>query len=285
MMSISNFFRLSGLALVAGGLLVGCGSGVPEVTDEDIIAFLGETMGRGESAPPATINKGAVECAEILSGLNADVLKDMPEEWLGLEKTSCRESFNRFVTDRARNTKGFKLEHFENKDFARRIAVAAEKSRAIYAEFNAKRTAERERQEALERAQRLEQAEKELEQARADFEQSLDGYEALADEFLALCTQVQSAIDALYAQNPNDNASLPYGVGDCKQSRQEILAAAEKNRAQWAAVEVYDGFTQAGFTKPYIEEHGFGTTTGLRHMIASLESALAGFNRRLGRGG
>jgi len=275
MLSLSRLFSFSSVVFVAG-LLAGCGASVPEATDEEIIALVGEardTFSRDENSPLVII-KRTVECAEMLSGLNAEIIKDMPAEMLGMIKTKCRQQFDQAVKDSARNTKNFKLEHFENKDFAKRIAVAAEKSEELYKEYGVKRKEE-------EKARRWKEKEEELTAARAEFEQSLENYEARVDDIIALCVELDAARQAL--REKGDTYMAQWGTMDiCDTSGQNMLAAADENRAKWAAVEVVEGsWGGASYTKPDINDFRIGSTKGLENYIGDLQRTIDSLKRAL----
>ncbi len=104
-------------------LLAACGEKVPEATDEQLLQLLGSSSSFFGSGAPLSISKRTVECAELLSGLADEIVKDMPEVVLGQIKTECRKGFDEVVKDPAKNPMGFKLAHFENKELAERIAA------------------------------------------------------------------------------------------------------------------------------------------------------------------
>jgi len=266
MTSIPKFVLFSALFLVAG-----CGSSVPEATDEEIISFLGDSMGassRNENAPLVIAGR-TKECVEFLSGLNAEIVKDMPAEFLGMVKTECRERFNEIVKDEARNLKGFKLEHFENKNFASRILAAAEKSREIYDAYKLE-----------EKKQRRIEAEEKLKAERAEFEQSLSNYELLVDEIIALCAETEKVKAALREKGNNFMGNQAPRL-NCTHSKEEMLKAADENRAKWAAVEVSETMFGVDYHPPYINERGLGTVSGLKFIIEELQNNLAYFKKEL----
>jgi len=278
-MSILKFMRFSSVALTVTVLLAGCGASIPDASDEEIITLLGDSFAFSpEDKSPLVVREYVVECANLLSGVNADTIKDLPAATVGERKTACREALDEKIKDASRNAKNFKLEHFENKDFAKRLAQVAESSKAAYDAYEAKRLEEIEKRRAEEQAQRRVEAEQKLAAARAEFERSLEGYEALADEVVALCTEIGDVITAL--QERGQDATLSGASGNCQQNKQDLLQAAEDNRAIWAAVEIRENM-DTGFREPHINVHGAGTNEGLERMISSLKSDLSDMKNRL----
>lgn len=118
---ISNTLISAAVLLGATLAISGCSDGPPDITDEQILNFLGERNVFADASLPLTISVGTIECVELLSGISDEVVQDMPAEFLGMFKTDCREQFDRLVKNEERNTFGFQLKHFENKRFAERL--------------------------------------------------------------------------------------------------------------------------------------------------------------------
>jgi len=279
MLSIPKLFCFSSAVFSMGVLLAGCGASIPETSDEELVTLLGDSFSFSpQEKSPLVVREYVVECAELLSGVNADVIKDLPAATVGERKTACREALDEKIKDTARNSKGFKLEHFENKDFAKRLVQLAQSSKAAYDSYEAKRLEEMEKRREEERAQRKIEAGQKLAAAQAAFEQSLEGYEALADEVVALCTEIEDVMMTL--QEQGRNAWLSDASGNCQKNRQDLIQAADDNRAIWAAVEIRENM-DAGFREPHINVHGAGTNEGLERMISSLKSDLSDMKNRI----
>gem|GEM_PF-4807426 len=191
-------------------------------------------------------------------------------------KTDCRREFHEAIKDSARNTKGFKLEHFENKDFAKRIANAAEKSREIYKVYVVKSREERERRREEVERQRKAEVEEKLATERAEFEQSLANYETRADEIIALCAEIDGVTTVLREKDYAYMADREVDYA-CSTSKEDMLKEADANRAKWAEVEVYGpGLMRAyGYNTPYTNTFGLGTTEGLEYILGQLQDKLA----------
>ncbi len=93
-----------GAILVAGAALfsvAGCKPDLSSISDEQLVQLLGSG---GGGAVPMQIARRTVECAELLSGVSAEVHKDTPADFLGMMKTDCRQYLESRITDSARNT-------------------------------------------------------------------------------------------------------------------------------------------------------------------------------------
>ncbi|UXS43046.1 hypothetical protein FY150_24930 (plasmid) [Agrobacterium tumefaciens] len=163
-------------------LLAACGENVPEATDEQLLQLVGSSSSFFGSGAPLSISKRTVECAELLSGLADEVVKDMPEEVLGQIKTECRKGFDEIVKDPVKNPMGFKLAHFENKALAERIAGLKEAS------DEANRVAAEEKRER-EKAEALAKAEAELEAARTEYQSFVASIDDRVSTAAPLCDE------------------------------------------------------------------------------------------------
>lgn len=131
-----NHFKIltiTTVLLLSGVGMAGCGSDVPDVSDEQLLSFLGTKNVWESDDAPLTIAERTEECAELLSGLNADVYadvyKDMPSDIKGMYKTDCRENFQKLINDKSKNTYGFTLASFEDKKLAKRIVRVSQEAR------------------------------------------------------------------------------------------------------------------------------------------------------------
>jgi len=145
-----NFKTLAVLPVV--GLIAACNPSTPEITDEQLIDLLGKS---DRATGLRTIPTNIVECTGLISGADADLLKDAPNELVGMIKTGCREELNRALQNKERNPEAFKLSVFEDTKIANRIKTLADqkdteiakKREAIRIKENAEReAAERERE-------------------------------------------------------------------------------------------------------------------------------------------
>lgn len=134
---------MTGLAVLP--LLAACGEKTPDATDEQLLQLLGSSSSFLGSDAPVNISKRIVECAQLLSGLADEIVKDMPDEMLGVFKTECRKGFDEIVKDPAKNPVGFEIVHFENKELAQRIAALKETTDAANRQAAQEKRAEEER--------------------------------------------------------------------------------------------------------------------------------------------
>ncbi|WP_265614926.1 hypothetical protein [Agrobacterium tumefaciens] len=230
-------------------LLAACGEKVPEATDEQILQLLGSNSPFFGSDAPLSISKRTAECAELLSGLADEIVKDMPEEVLGRIKTECRKNFDEVVKDPAKNPMGFKLAHFESKELAGRIAAL----KASTDEAN-RRAAQEERARAEQEARAKTESElKDLRSSYGEFVASIDGRvqeaKAVCDEWATVRTEVNAKIKWNNWRNRNPSPLCTDQVSDIREKARQHLEALN-------AAEVSGSGTFFSFQKPY-----FGTAS------------------------
>ncbi|RCL01441.1 MAG: hypothetical protein JSC085_000318 [Candidatus Tokpelaia sp. JSC085] len=117
------------VAFLAASSLTACKDSPPTLTDEQVLTLFGERHAFSENHAPLTISNHIEECVSILSGINTDIYKDMPTEMLGVMKTSCRQDFQKTLSDPDRNLFGLTLKHLEDPKLAEQIVHVREQAR------------------------------------------------------------------------------------------------------------------------------------------------------------
>jgi len=258
--SIKDALRLGFVATGCGLLLTACG-GAPDVTDDELIALLGEKpMFAGGDAP--LVIDGLEDCVAAFAGLNDNLVR---EHGIGAV-AQCKQLFSGLLENKFRNTKGLKMEHFENKKLAEQVIRAAKKSQDQLENHQKQQEAARQAKEAEKEAKAKEEAQKKLDAKRAEVEKELTTYLAKADEVLALCAQAKDLRERLLKVKPDNlraQESLPEA---CQHGKADFTAASEKIRAAWQAVEVKkNGFFGWSHQEPNI--YGMGIQMGTLHYI------------------
>lgn len=207
------------LAFMALPILSACGNAIPEASDEQLLTLLGDVREvRGETLPPS-ISRSFEECVRLLSGLEDEVVKDIPDEFLGQMKAECRSGLRDHLEDPERNPMGLELAHFDERELGERISALAEPSR------EAAQQAATEAQERYRQAQ-IDDAKEEV----ASLLSSLDERFAI---FAELCTELTDAREAAMAQN----ISLPthlrfYNPQPCNDNYADQVRAQAENLAE-----------------------------------------------------
>ncbi|MES4992572.1 hypothetical protein ACTJJ7_11725 [Phyllobacterium sp. 22229] len=225
-------------------LLAACGEKFPEATDEQLLQLVGSSSSFLGSDAPLSISKRTVECVQLLSGLADEIVKDMPDEILGQIKTECRKNFDETVKNPAKNPMGFKLAHFENKEFAERI----EKLKETTDEAN-RRAAQEKRVRAEQEARAKTETElKEIRMSYGAFVVSIDdrvlAAKSLCDEWEAARTEVNAKIKWNNWRNRRSSPLCTDEVSGISQKAKQHLEALN-------AVEVSGSGTFFSFQKPY----------------------------------
>lgn len=132
-------------------LLTACQPSIPEATDEQIVEIVGSST---ETFGIKVIQKDAIECLRLISGLDDQIFKDAPTTFVAGIKTKCRKELGKRLKDDTRNPMGFELEHFENQDLVTRIELI-QKDQQKQIEI---RREEAEKAEAQEMVRKVEQA-------------------------------------------------------------------------------------------------------------------------------
>ncbi|MGR2738362.1 hypothetical protein ACUY1T_07915 [Billgrantia sp. Q4P2] len=139
------------LAFIAFPLLAACGNSTPQVSDEQLLHLLGESReAHGEQLPPS-ISRGLEECVRLLSGLEDEIVKDIPAEFLGQMKAECRVGLREYLENPDRNPMGLELAHFDERQLGERVSELAEPSR-LAAQQAAAEARERHQQAQIEEA-------------------------------------------------------------------------------------------------------------------------------------
>lgn len=179
-MNIPRCLTLSSVLLLAA-----CGESIPQTTDEQLLSLLGEHReAYGQQLPPS-ISRSTEECVRLLSGMEDEIVQDIPAEFLGQFKAECRTGLREKLEKEELNTMGMELSHFENRELGERISELAEPSR----EAAKQATAEA----------RLNEQQAKIDEARekiAGFLSSMDDrLEGLAQRCTAFTELRQSALD------------------------------------------------------------------------------------------
>ncbi|MBF8222384.1 hypothetical protein [Halomonas sp. 328] len=193
-MNITRKTRL--LAFSALPVLTACGDSIPQATDEQLLTLLGNSREvRGEQLPPS-IPRSVEECVRLLSGLEDEVVKDIPAEFLGQMKAECRSGLRNHLEDPERNPMGLELAHFDERELGERISDLAEPSR------------EAAQQAATEAQERYRQAQID------DAKEAVAGLLSSLDERLAtfnnLCSELSDSREAAQAQGISLPTNLRY---------------------------------------------------------------------------
>lgn len=209
MIGFTKKIKISSLvfAFIIASFLSGCASKVPEVTDEQVLEFLGSQSLYADKDAPPTISRSIENCMGLLAGLRDDFSEYMAGGTLGMMEMVCRQSLQKLVNNKTKNTYGFTLASFENREFAKRVMVikqtADEKFRTFVKVRRQKQEEVRLARERLAEQQRLarkkaaeeeqlalEKAAKEkAEAALGNYQQTFAAFVAGLDERLATLPQ------------------------------------------------------------------------------------------------
>jgi len=111
------------------------------MTDETLVGIFGD----GKSSIPQM----AQDCIRLLTGLDAAIYKDMPDDAVGVLKTQCRKDLQRRLDDPARNPEGLSLADVEQESVARLVTeYRARKKAAASKAHEAKKAAAAEENKA-----------------------------------------------------------------------------------------------------------------------------------------
>ncbi|PRD43542.1 hypothetical protein C5748_09730 [Phyllobacterium phragmitis] len=253
--------------------LVACSDSVPEATDQQLLEIIGSSSSFLGSDSPLSIPRSAVECVRVLSGLDADIYKDMPAEMLGAFKTGCRQEFAERLKDESRNPLGFTLESFENKDLAERITKLKETS------DEANRVAAEEKRER-EKAESLAQAEAELEAARAEYRSFVASIDDRVSTAAPLCDEW--LLNQASAKEKARNSVWAYRSAPeiCKEATITQIRALAGKHLETLVNQTIKANSLFGFNKPY-----YGNASGewfdqqmerLNADIAGMKAEIAG---------
>jgi hypothetical protein len=159
---VNEILKTNLLAAIILPVVVACGKEVPQASDEQILAMLGERNALLSDAP-STITKPVEECPRVLSGLDDAIYKDMPAEILGMFKTECRTKLAKILGDKSKNDAGFSIEDFETKELATRISRIAADAEIKSAEFQENTRKQAEIDKANANAKKITDAKRQLE--------------------------------------------------------------------------------------------------------------------------
>lgn len=184
------------LAFTALPILTACGDSIPEASDEQLLTLLGNSREvRGEQLPPS-IPRGVEECVRLLSGLEDEIVKDIPADALGQMKANCRSGLRDHLEDPERNPMGLELAHFDERELGERISALAEPSR------------EAAQQAATEAQERYRQAQ--IDDAKEVVAGLLSSLDERFVTFAELCTDLDDAREAAQAQSVSLPAHLRF---------------------------------------------------------------------------
>lgn len=217
------------LAFIALPILSACGNSVPEASDEQLLTLLGDVREvRGETLPPS-LSRGLEECVRLLSGLENEVVKDIPDEIIGQMKADCRSGLRNYLEDPDRNPMGLELAHFEDRELGERISALAEPSR------------EAAQQAATEAQERYQQAQ--IDDAKEEVANLLSSLDERFATFSDLCTNLAEARETAQAQSVSLPAHLRfYNPQPCNDYyAEQVRTQAEKLEERLSSTEPSTG--------------------------------------------
>lgn len=157
-----TFFLFSALALA------GCKTDLTKVTDAQLLSLLADVSQFSaafntdeDNIPPAQITPRMKECFTLLSGTNAEIYKDLPEDMIGIVKTDCRKDLDLRLKDQSRNDTQLALDDFMRADLAERVFTLADTQQAALTVWIAE---ERAAEEARLEQKRVEQEQNKIAQ-------------------------------------------------------------------------------------------------------------------------
>lgn len=239
--------------------LIACSNNEPEITDDEIIKFLGTQPLFGSHVASPTISKQLVDCSELISGSKNDVVKDMPVEYLGQMKTACREQISSLLKDPTKKNFGLTLRNFENKSFAARLIALKNSIDLANHKAETEAQAKKREEEAKEKAALRLKSEDELAKITSDYSAFTTGLDEQFSKAHALCDTLKNTLVELktYAKEKEINISSEWIHYDrpmiCAQNRQlEIKAKSQEILTTLLASKIEDGFMGTTFPKPYL---------------------------------
>lgn len=226
------------LAFAPLPLIAACGDAIPQASDEQLLNLLGEHReAHGESLPPS-LSRSIEECVRLLSGLEDDIVQDIPDDVLGHFKADCRRALRDRLDDDTRNPMGLELAHFENREFGERISQLAEPSR-LAAQLAA--------QEARERRQQAQ-----LDEAKETITDLLASLDERFETFDALCTELGEVRDEALSQDVALPGNLRWYTPSPCHSHYAEQVRTQVEQAEERLNSIQPNANTIGFRLPYL---------------------------------
>ncbi|MCB5205506.1 hypothetical protein LH464_23975 [Neorhizobium sp. T786] len=170
------------LGAVVLPVVTACGDGLPQATDAQILAMLGESPFDPDDGP-STIPRRTEECPRVLSGLDQAIYKDMPSDMLGMFKTDCRTNLAKIISDTSRNPLSYSIEDFENKELAARISRIAADAAVKSQEFRESARKQAEADKIRARTEEIADAKRQVKQQIASLDAQFGHIDQLCSEW------------------------------------------------------------------------------------------------------
>lgn len=166
-------------------ILAGCSDSLPEMSDQQILELFADRTFRLSANQPLTIRKNTEECIRLISGMDKEIYKDMPEEVSGQIKTSCRKAINERLSDTELNPMELTLQQVETGSFAERLTKVRANAETAAKQF-VEAEQERKKSETIQKHQAIiDKAKNKLAEAKAQLEDRLKSAAKLCSEWKA----------------------------------------------------------------------------------------------------
>ncbi|GAA5629127.1 hypothetical protein Brsp05_04426 [Brucella sp. NBRC 12953] len=213
------------LPLVFASVLSGCWDSLPEMSDTQILQlFAGGSLFSSSDVLP-TVSKGTEECVRLISGIDKEIYRDMPEQIAGPMKTGCRKDITARLSDPKLNPMKLTLQQVETIAFAERLT----KIRAD-AEVAAKEAAEA--KQKREKAEQLQKKQAALDQIKTKLAQTKSRLEGLLNTAATLCAQSKAEESDLEKSSKRADVPsfwTPLCASDFTDRARQALAGVEEN--------------------------------------------------------
>ncbi|UXM95456.1 hypothetical protein N5853_02115 [Bartonella sp. HY329] len=297
--------------------LYGCGSSLPEATDDQLIEFFSHDgiSGFGPASrdqdAPKLISNSMVDCLAALSGASFKGFEAPPKELADFMRADCQSGLLRLVNNKEVNVIGFKMKDFESKELTERVYKLREKNKAAYDQYIIvkrkkeeeqreierqeqqrqleAREQERQRQEEARKQREIENGKKARQKVLDELNQKREQYAAIVasldDHFAQLrrtCDEFKTLNEEVRKVNQNRGIMLGWTWDDkCKIDTAKIKIEANELLAKWNELEPQGSGTSWYYIELYISSRLNGVD--ITNAIKVLDKGILEMKTILGR--